>query len=77
MPVPVLYARKFASLYSEKFLKEEMEKENKQTNPAVEETNWANDASVAAVIASIAASLETAFEVPSRGERTKTRPRFL
>ena len=55
MPVPVLYARKFASLYSEKFLKEEMEKENKQTNPAVEETNWANDASVAAVIASIGA----------------------
>ena len=72
MPVPVLYARKFASLLIQKFLKEEREKENNETNPAAGETYWGNDPLVAAVIAGIAASL-----APSRGERPKTRARFL
>ena len=56
-------------------LEEEKEKENKETNPAAGETNWGNDPLVAAVIAEIAASLATA--APSRGERPKTRARFL
>ena len=64
-----LYARKFASLFIQKFLKEEKEKENKETNPATGETNWGNDPLVAAIIAEIAASLATA--APSRGERPK------
>ena len=75
MPVPMLYSQKFASLYSKKFLKEEMEKENDQTKQVVEATNWSDDALVAAVLESIAASKETASS--SRGERRKTRARFL
>ena len=71
----MLYARTFASMYSEKFLKEKMEKEKDQTKPAVEATNWSNDASVAAVLESIVPSKET--DTLSRGERPKTRARFL
>jgi len=52
MPVPVLYARKFASVFIQKFLEEEKSKENKETNPATE-TNWGNDPVVAAIIAII------------------------